>query len=311
MYRILIFLEEGRLDNCLDLVGAADLIGKARPNYEIYGLGINLNPEIYKANLDYVINIKNEIPEFDVANVAKILHEVNKSYNFDCILICATTFGRMIAPRVAMRLETGLVADVTKLQYDDQQLMMIRPAFTGKIMAAVVCDKSPLMMSIRPKVFEDCYSHKRVAKDVEFKLQQHLQSQIKRIATEQKSESDDIRKSKLLISCGGGMGNKLDVAQALAKKLNGKLAVSRRPVDAGIADRNIQVGQSGKIVSPKIYVALGISGSGQHIDGLKNVESIISVNVDKNAPINHLSDIVVIGDCQEFVLKLLEKIESP
>jgi len=310
MYRILVFLEQNHLDSCLDLVGAADLIGEAKRDYEVYGVGINLSEEISKANLDYVINVSIDIHAHDVANVAKILQEIHQIYDFDCILICATTFGRMIAPRLAMKLKTGLVADVTELQVDDEQLMMIRPAFTGRIMAGIVCDKLPIMMSIRLGVFKDSCSYKRIAECIDFKLQKKLQSQIRQIAIELKSDSSDIRDSKFLVSCGGGMGNKLDKAEMLAKQLGGKLAVSRRPVDAGLVSRSIQVGQSGKIVSPKIYLALGISGSVQHIDGLKNVEFIISVNADKHAPLNHLSDIVVVGDGHKFIEKFLNKINA-
>ena len=94
----------------------------------------------------------------------------------------------------------------------------------------------------------------------------------------------------------------------LALELNAQVSASRRIIDSGIATRKIQVGQSGNTVSPKLYIALGIYGSLQHIEGLKNVENIISVNIDKDAPICSLSDIVVEGDAVEFIEKLVEKI---
>lgn len=310
MYRFLIFLENEHLDDCLDLVGLADLIGQSKDKYEVYGVGINLSRQPFDFNLDYLINIESKISEFDVPNIAGILKEVDQQFSFNCVLIGATTFGRMLAPRLAMKLETGLVADVTELKLNEDQLVMIRPAFSGQLMAGIICDEQPIMMSIRPRAFKDDFSHKRVVEQIDFDLKEEINSQIRHITTELKADSDDIRDSKLLVACGGGMGVMLDQAEVLAQKLGGKLAMSRRPVDAGIARREIQVGQSGKIVSPDLYIALGISGSVQHIDGLKHVGSILSVNVDKQAPINYLADMIVEGDGHEFVEKLLARIED-
>jgi len=310
MYKILIYLEKDHLADCLDLVNAALKISKARKDFEIYGAGINLDEKLSYANLDYVINAKGHIEAFDVPSIALVLEKIYQEYKFDCILVCATTFGRMLAPRLAMKLGTGLVADVTELQCDETGVMMVRPAFTGQIMAGIVSDAMPVMMSVRPKVFQDDGSYMGVATYTEFNLGASPESGIRHIATEWKADSNDIRDSKLLVSCGGGMGGDLDIAKVLADKLGGKLAVSRRPVDAGLANRQIQVGQSGKIVSPKVYMAFGISGSMQHIDGIKNAASIISINTDKNAPLNHLADIVVVGDGHQFAKNLLSRIEK-
>jgi len=106
----------------------------------------------------------------------------------------------------------------------------------------------------------------------------------------------------------GRMGNNLTAAKMLATLLGGKLAVSRKLVDVKMAPRKLQVGQSGQIVSPKLYIALGISGAQQHIVGLKNVETIISVNIDELAPLNYLANLVVIGDATSVVESLIKKL---
>jgi len=114
----------------------------------------------------------------------------------------------------------------------------------------------------------------------------------------------------VLVSGGGGVIGQFHHLERLACKLGGQVSASRKIVDHGIAPRSIQVGQSGKRVSPKLYIALGINGAVQHVEGLKQVGSIISVNLDRNAPICSLSDIVVEGDAVTFIEKLVKMIDA-
>ena len=308
MYKILIYLEKAHLKSSLDLIKVAEIIGKSKEDYEICGVGLNLSDELEIINLDKAINIHASIIDYDTMNISKILQKIHEEQKFDCILVSATTFGRMLAPRLAIKLNTGLVADVTEVSVEDDKLIMVRPAFTGKIMAGITCDKNPVMMSIRPGIFKKNDTTKKTPK---WSIYEPIIPipMIRQVEATFKSLSSDIRDGKLLVSCGGGMDNKLESAKLLAEKLNGKLSVSRRPVDSGAASRTIQVGQSGKIVSPKIYIALGISGSQQHIEGLKDIETIISVNTDKYAALNHLANFVVEGDGHEFIELLLKRLQ--
>jgi electron transfer flavoprotein alpha subunit len=130
------------------------------------------------------------------------------------------------------------------------------------------------------------------------------------IERQEKSKTRDIRKSEVLISGGGGVVRDFHLLERLAEALHGMVAASRKVVDMGKAPRAIQVGQSGKIVSPRLYIALGISGSAQHVAGIRNAEYIISVNTDLQAPIFSMSDIVVEGDSRAFVEGLLKRIEA-
>jgi electron transfer flavoprotein alpha subunit len=135
-------------------------------------------------------------------------------------------------------------------------------------------------------------------------------SGVRLVKRELKPDTDDIRESDVLISGGGGVMRSFNRLEALAKELDGMVSASRRVVDSGAAPRHIQVGQSGKTVSPRLYLALGISGSIQHVVGLKNAEYIISVNSDRHAPICSLSDIVVEGDARDFIERMIQRLQQ-
>ncbi|MGL5347550.1 MAG: electron transfer flavoprotein subunit alpha/FixB family protein [Peptostreptococcaceae bacterium] len=311
MYKIMIYLENDSINNCLDLIEAANIIATNKEDYKLYGVGINIEEDRCKNKLDYLINIKEDIIKYDTKTISKCIKEISDEHNFDCILVSANDTGRMIAPRIAMALKAGIVADVTELEVENDNVVMIRPAFDGKIMAGIVCDKDKTAISsIRPGIFK--YNHKedKVTTIIDFNLSEKNEQKLKITSSIKKSQSNDIRDSDFLISFGGGVNSNFDKIYDLARLCGATVSASRRAVDNRYANRNIQVGQSGKIVSPKVYIALGIYGSIQHIEGLKNVDSIISVNIDPKSAICSLSDITVEGDAIEFVEKLTEKIEN-
>lgn len=309
MKKCLIFLEKEYEKFCVDLLKTAEeMYGK---DYKSIALSINANTSEAETKFDEIISIKNEtISDYDVTCAVGIIEELHKEYQFDSILITATHFGRMLAPSLAMRLGTGLVADITQIGHHKDQIEMIRPAFSGKILAGIInTSGGTIMMSVRPGVFlyEDNPEKNTLIREYEpGKLEQ---TGIKRVSRKVKPESKDIRESDVLVSGGGGILRDFDVIDGLAERLGGMKAASRRVVDGGKADRNIQVGQSGKIVHPKLYIALGIYGALQHVAGLNRVEHIIAVNTNKNAPMCSLADIVVEGDAKTFVDRLVERID--
>ena len=309
MKKCLIFLEKEYEKFCVDLLKTAEeMYGK---DYKSIALSINANTSEAETKFDEIISIKNEtISDYDVKCAVGIIEELHKEYQFDSILITATHFGRMLAPSLAMRLGTGLVADITQIGHHKDQIEMIRPAFSGKILAGIInTSGGTIMMSVRPGVFlyEENPEKNTIIREYEpGKLEQ---TGIKRVSRKVKPESKDIRESDVLVSGGGGILRDFDVIDGLAERLGGMKAASRRVVDGGKADRNIQVGQSGKIVHPKLYIALGIYGALQHVAGLNRVEHIIAVNTNKNAPMCSLADIVVEGDAKTFVDRLIERID--
>lgn len=311
MKKSLIYLDKTDIESSTDLLEAVRQI-YPDGGYETYAFCMNCSPDGAMGKFDYVICVQDErIHEYDIRNLTGCLEEVNRTYNFDSILIPATYRGRMLAPRLAMRLGVGLVADVTGISGNQDVVELIRPAFSGKLFAAVVNDRrKPLMLSVRPNVFTYASGALKETRLLPFRPVSVQASRIRLTENIEKEKARDIRESKILVSGGGGTIDHFDRLYALAEALGGMVSASRRIVDSGIAPRSIQVGHSGKTVSPKLYIALGIFGSVQHMEGLKNVENIISVNTNRNAPICSVSDIVVEGDSKEFIQKMVHKINK-
>lgn len=311
MYKIMIYLENDSIDDCLDLIEVANIISKKRNNCKIYGVGVNIDESKCKGKLDYLINIEDNILKYDISNISKTINNISYDYNFNMILINANDIGRMIAPRIAMSLKAGIVADVTELEVENDELILIRPAFDGKMMAGICYDKDKMIVSsIRPGVFKYKDIYNKDTQIIKYKGKNILKSKLNILSSTKKSQSGDIKDSNFLISFGGGVNSNFEEIYDLAKICGAKVSASRKAVDNRYADRSIQVGQSGKIVCPAVYIALGIYGSIQHIEGIKNVETIISVNTDAKSAICSLSDITVHGDAIEFVRLLSQKIKN-
>lgn len=309
MKSVLIFQDDTSIKNTINLLGVVQKI-YGDEAYTTYAVSTHQSFSEFLGFFHHIIIIQDDaVKRHNQLEVVDILEELHKRYHFDCILIPATSFGRMLAPRVAMRIHSGLVADVTDIYKQIDKLEIIRPAYCGKILAGISCKgPGPIMMSIRPNVFS--YSH---TDDLETKVIEHVPTEkrsnpIKLLGSRKKTRTYDIRESEVLISGGGGVKSNFAQLTALAKALKGEVSASRKLVDKSIAPRDIQVGQSGKTVSPKLYIALGIDGAMQHVQGLSKVRDIISVNLNRNAPICSLSDIVVEGDALEFIDKLLNRI---
>ncbi|WP_427814739.1 electron transfer flavoprotein subunit alpha/FixB family protein (plasmid) [Enterococcus sp. 22-H-5-01] len=308
MFKGLIVIDNDAIDYSLDLMEVVQQLAGTE-EVSIYGLGINLTKKMIGP--DIMINVNDpRIAYKDSRVVATIVEQVHKKYQFDSIIFLATDFGRMVAPRVAMRLKVGLVADITDIQVDKRGKKLVRPAFSGNIMASIVCESSPIMASVHPNVFHLNYFNQDTEQEV-FVIKEMVAPSMEVLEIhEMNTTGSDIREAEVLVSAGGGFSEPIEQLQRLAEALAGSISVSKSVVDQKKASREIQVGQSGKTVSPNLYIALGIYGSTQHIEGLKNIKDIISVNTDLGAPMNYLASIVVHGDAAEFVRKLTTKIEG-
>ena len=248
-------------------------------------------------------------------------HAVYSTIEFfkpEIFLYGATTIGRDLAPRVSARVHTGLTADCTKLEIDPEtgRLLMTRPAFGGNLMATIVCpDFRPQMATVRPGVMQKAPREEgRRARVLPFgvKFEQNdcyieVLDVIKKM-----NEGVDISQADILVSGGRGMGSKENFRMLydLADALGGRVAASRAAVDAGWADKEMQVGQTGKTVRPKLYIAVGISGAIQHIAGMEESDYIIAINRDETAPIWSVADYGVVGDLNKVVPMLTAKIRA-
>lgn len=235
-----------------------------------------------------------------------------QKYSPAALLLGATAFGRSLAPRVSARLKTGLTADCTSLDIDPETglLLQTRPAFGGNLMATITCpDARPQMATVRPKVFTAPAPEKdRLCCVVTEAPAAHSEA-VQLIETIAADSGINIGDADILISVGQGIGGAANIALAeqLADKLGGTLSSSRPLVDAGVMPYARQVGQTGKTVSPRLYIALGISGAIQHMAGVA-AENIVAVNTDPDAPIFQYARWGVVADCGAFLREILEQL---
>lgn len=247
----------------------------------------------------------------------KALAEVINAKKPEIFLIGATTIGRDLAPRVSARVHTGLTADCTSLDIDEENkgLLMTRPAFGGNIMATIICpDHRPQMSTVRPGVmqlFE--MDETRQGSIEEFKVEfskADRNIEILEMVKETKQKIN-IEEANVLISGGRGIGKpeNFEMLKELAVGLDGQVSASRAVVDSGWIDRDHQVGQTGKTVRPDLYVACGISGAIQHLAGMEESDFIIAINKDSGAPIFEVADVGIVGDINKVVPALIEELE--
>lgn len=246
------------------------------------------------------------------------LESLAVQYKPEVILAGATAIGRSFIPRVATSLKTGLTADCTQLaiQQEDGALLQTRPAFGGNIMATIVCPAHrPQMATVRPLVMKaNTPDSGRAGKIIKCTvLQDKLVSRVKvRKFVPLPGEQVNINEADVIVAGGRGLDNEkgFDLITKLADELNGAVAASRAAVDSGWIGYPHQVGQTGKTVSPKLYIACGISGAIQHLVGMQSADTIVAINRDANAPIFDVATYGVVGDLFEVLPKLIEKIRQ-
>ena len=236
-----------------------------------------------------------------------------KTINPDIFLIGATINGRDLAPRIASALGAGLTADCTDLSLtEDGKLAATRPTFGGSLMATILSRTTPQMATVRPKVFKQNnpdYDNKPEIEEIYINLDNITDKNTELNFSPKLSDDESIDEAEIIVAAGKGAKDPetIGLVKKFASKIGGKFAVSRSLVDLGLFKNDIQVGQTGKTVTPKIYIACGISGAIQHIEGMKNSETIIAINTDKNAPIFKIADYGIVGDLNEILPKLIER----
>ncbi len=258
------------------------------------------------------------LSRFTDESYGAILTALIEQHKPEIVLAGATAIGRSFIPGVATTLGAGLTADCTQLAIceEDGALLQTRPAFGGNIMATIVCPHSrPQMSTVRPKVMVALPSDEKREGTIVVVTPNAAQLQTRvRVLETVVSEQDfvNIQESDILVAGGRGLdsGKGFVLMQELATTLGGAVAATRAAVDAGWISYPHQVGQTGKTVAPKLYIACGISGAIQHVAGMQSSETIVAINRDKDAPIFDVADFGLVGDLFEIVPKLIEKIEE-
>ena len=234
------------------------------------------------------------------------------------VMIGATNNGRDLGPRLSSRLQTGLTADCTSLDIDEEtgNVAWTRPAFGGNLMATIMCpDHRPQCGTVRPGVFKkpaEGENKAEVIKEEFHVAPEDIRTTLIEVVKEAAGELVDLEGADIIVAGGRGVGGPEGFAplKELADLLGGVVGASRAAVDSGWIPHAHQVGQTGKTVGPKIYVAAGISGAIQHVAGMSSSKYIIAINKDEDASIFNISDYGVVGDLFEVVPALTAEIKK-
>lgn len=326
---ILIYAEvtrEGKLTPVvLELANAAQELSNKLNNEEISALIITktvdikpIKEELKNNGFDKVYIVQDDkLENYSTEYYSKIAIDVINNVKPQIVLIGATTQGRDLAPRISSKLNTGLTADCTNLDINEKgQLAATRPTFGGNLMATILCKNMPQMATVRPKVLKK--SNEPIIKDTEYivypanideiKPNAELIEFIRNIQTTGKR----IDESEIIVAGGKGLKSPegFKMLEELATVLGGAVGASRAAVDAGWVNHAIQVGQTGKTVMPKLYIACAISGAIQHTVGMNASDKIIAINKDPKAPIFQIADVGIVGDVFEIIPELIRQLKN-
>ncbi len=280
--------------------------------------GGDLPAELIAHGADKVYLVEDPaLVQFSDDSYGNAMEDLIREYKPEVVLAGATAIGRSFIPRVATTLETGLTADCTMLEIaEDGSLHQTRPAFGGNIMATIVCPSSrPQMATVRPLVMKALApDHDREGDVVSCEIAPaRLETRVRfRKFTSSPGEQVNLNEADVVVAGGRGLENSegFQLIERLAASLDGAVAASRAAVDSGWIPYPHQVGQTGKTVSPKTYIACGISGAIQHVIGMQSADTIIAINRDADAPIFNVASYGLVGDLFEVLPKLIDEIEG-
>lgn len=304
-----------------------ELIGKARElskkvGQKVYCVFIGYHikdkaEELLHYGVDEVIVYDNpKLENFRIEPYTAVFEDFIRKVMPGSILVGATTIGRSLAPRIAARFKTGLTADCTVLDIkENSDLVQIRPAFGGNIMAQIVTPNSrPQMATVRYKVMSAPPREERTKGTIklwnveEEKLNSNIE--VKEVIPKEKEHS--ISEAEVIVVAGRGIKSEKDMAMInqLAEILNGQVGATRPLIESGWVDAKNQIGLSGRTVRPKLIIACGVSGAVQFTAGMNNSEYIVAINKDPKAPIFQVAHYGIVGDIYEIVPKVIEDIKE-
>jgi caffeyl-CoA reductase-Etf complex subunit CarE len=248
----------------------------------------------------------------------KVLTQIIRDYRPEIVLAGATSIGRSFIPKVATQIGTGLTADCTELAIDSEKrlLLQTRPAFGGNIMATIICpSRRPQMATVRPKVMKKgMLQPGRSGEIIPVRLEGSWGNGTTRLLEIVEEVTEKIRLAEADVIVAGGRGlqeeKHFGLIRELAELLNAAVGASRGAVDAGWISYAHQVGQTGKTVAPKVYIAVGVSGAVQHLVGMQSSETIVAINIDPHAPIFEVASYGIVGDLFEIVPEMIRQLKE-
>lgn len=304
---------------------ALELVGEGKRLAEKLGVEVcaillghnvsDISAKLFEYGADKVYLVEDpRLENYTTDGYTKVISNLIEEEKPEILLIGATNIGRDLAPRVASRVSTGLTADCTHLDIDQETrtLLQTRPAFGGNLMATIInTEFRPQMSTVRPGVMnpmepESDRTGEVIRKESGLKDEDLRVKVLKIVRAKKKGVL--IEEADVIVSGGRAMGGPegFEILKPLAERLGGELGASRAAVDSGWIEKSHQVGQTGKTVKPVIYIACGISGAIQHLAGMKDSDVIIAINKDPDAPIFKIANYSIVGDYKEVVPALVE-----
>lgn len=261
------------------------------------------------ANVTMVLLADDTVYEHQLAeNGAALVAEVGK--NYDYILTGATTFGKNLLPRAAALLDVSMLSDVAQIISADT---FVRPIYAGNVMATVQIEDKIKLLTIRTTAFAAAKETQQANAKIE-KLSEKIPNTLARFEKQllTKSTRPELTSARVVISGGRGLksAENFHLLDSIADKLGAAVGASRAAVDAGFAPNDYQVGQTGKVVAPELYIAVGISGAIQHLAGMKDSKVIVAINNDPDAPIFQVADYCLVGDLFKILPELRQELDK-
>jgi len=254
----------------------------------------------------YVANVGPYMPDTYAAAMKQVVETAQPSI----VLLGGSANGRDLAPRLAARINAGVASDVDSLEWKDGKLRARRPVYSGKAFATVDVSGAPAMATTRPNAFPAEESGGGAAEVVEISVSADPKAKLLETKAPEAGELS-IAEADIIVSGGRGLKEaaNFSLIRDLAHALGGAVGASRATVDAGWIDHQHQVGQTGRVVSPNLYIAAGVSGAIQHLAGMSSSKHIVAINKDPEAPIFRVADLGVVGDLFQIVPALTEEVK--
>lgn len=283
----------------------------------ILGRDVNeMAADVFARGADKVIIVDDPVlKDYRTYPYCAALVKLAEKYQPQILLMGATTLGRDLASAVATELRTGLTADCTELGIDPETklLTQTRPAFGGNVMATILCKQSrPQMSTVRPRVFKlppaDCDRAGELIREELTLREDEVPTKVLEFRAHTDHANVEIETADVIVAGGRGVGGAegFKLLKELADALGGEVAASRPPIEMGWVPADRQIGQTGKTVRPKLYIAAGISGAVQHAVGMQGADVIVAINQDPEAPIFKLATYGIVGNIFEVVPALIE-----